>query len=193
MICLICGKASADALTHPGCRGRYTIDGCFAIVQYKGIIKKLLYQYKYKPNLSDLHRFMTELFYEGMIQSEELYKLFPNAILMPIPLHSSRLRSRGYDQVSLLTKSIAKKTGLPILKGLKRIKKTESQFGLKREDRLKNIRDAFVVLEYHKQKDRTILLVDDIVTSGTTLAEAARVLKRGGYKKVYGLAFAHGE
>jgi len=136
---------------------------------------------------------MTELFYEGMIQNEELYKLFDTAVLVPIPLHPSRLRSRGYDQVALLTKSIAKKTGLPMVKSLKRIKKTDSQFGLKREDRLKNIRDAFAVLPYEKGKEQTILLVDDIVTSGTTMAEAARVLKREGYKKVYGMAFAHGE
>lgn len=193
MICLICGKASIDSLTHPGCKGKYTIDGCFAIVQYKGIIKKLLYQYKYNPNLSDLKAFLSELFYEGMIQHEILYPKLQNAILVPIPLHSSRFRSRGYDQVDLLTQSLAKKIKLPIKPLLKRVKKTKSQFGLRREERIRNIRDAFEVIPKADAKDRTILLVDDIVTSGTTLAEAARMLKREGYKKVYGLAFAHGE
>ena len=168
------------------------IDGCFAIVSYAGIVKKLLYQYKYRPNLSDLRSFLAELFYEGMIQNELLYKQFDNALLVPIPLHTSRLRSRGYDQVALLTDELSKQSGLPVRKLLRRVKKTASQYGLKREDRMQNIKDAFTVLETEKH-ERTILLVDDIITSGTTLAEAARVIKRGGYKKVYGLAFAHGQ
>lgn len=193
MICLICGKAAIDGLTHPRCQGRYTIDGCFAIVQYRGIIKKLMYTYKYKPYLSDLHTFLVDLFYEGMIQDELLYKKLKNAVLTPIPLHPSRLRSRGYDQVGLLTNEIGKRTNLSVARILKRIRKTELQFGLKREDRIANIKGAFAVSNGKNDKGKTVLLVDDIVTSGTTLAEAARVLKKGGYREVYGLAFAHGE
>jgi competence protein ComFC len=193
MICLICGKSSIDSLTHPGCLGKYTIDGCFAIVQYKGIIKKLLYQYKYNPNLSNLKEFLSELFYEGIIQHEVLYPKLQSAILVPIPLHASRFRTRGYDQVDLLTQSLAKRLDMPVKHLLKRVKKTRSQFGLKREERIRNMREAFEIEPGSKYADKTVLLVDDIVTSGTTLAEAARMLKREGYKKVYGLAFAHGE
>jgi ComF family protein len=189
----MCGKASIDGLTHPRCQGRFTIDGCFAIVQYKGLVKKLMYTYKYKPYLSDLYTFLTDLFYEGMIQHELLYKKLEKGILTPIPLHPSRLRARGYDQVGLLTEAIAKRTRLPVSHLLKRVKKTDSQFGLKREERIRNIKDAFAVLPDKNHTDKTILIVDDIVTSGTTLAEAARVLKREGYRKVYGLAFAHGQ
>ena len=192
MICLVCGRPSIDALTHPRCRGHYTIDGCFAIVSYSGIIKKLLYQYKYRPNLSDLRSFLAALFYEGMIQNELLYKQLDNALLVPVPLHAVRLRSRGYDQVALLTKNVSKLSDLPAEQLLRRVKKTSSQYGLKREERVRNMKDAFEVLN-NNAKEKTLLLVDDIVTSGTTLAEAARVLKKAGYGKVYGLAFAHGQ
>ena len=112
---------------------------------------------------------------------------------MPIPLHERRLKKRDYNQVELLAKGLGIKLHRPVLSLLQRAKGTKSQFGLSREERLKNLRDAFVFTGKKPQPDTTVFLIDDIVTSGATLLEAAKVLKRVGYKKVYGLTLAHGQ
>ncbi|MBI4096276.1 MAG: hypothetical protein HY425_00990, partial [Candidatus Levybacteria bacterium] len=98
MICLVCNKNTLDGLTHSSCQGKYSIDGVFAGIAYKGIVKKLIYNFKYKPYLSDLKESLTELFYESIIQQEifqNVYKITP--VLVPIPLHAKRLRERGYN------------------------------------------------------------------------------------------------
>lgn len=181
-----------DGLTHPRCVGKYHIDGCFAAVSYTKIIKKVLYTYKYKPYLSDVKSVISDLFYESIIQQEKLMQVGENAILVPIPLHTKRLKNRGYDQVYLLAKELAIRSNLQVIQLLKRVKETKSQYGLKRSDRQENLHDAFLCSK-KSTTDTTVFLLDDIVTSGATLVEAARVLKKAGYRTVYGLAFAHGQ
>src|SRR3990172_6154966 len=63
-ICLVCGNPSYNGLTHPGCLGKYTVDGSFTGVVFNSISKKLIYQFKYKPYLSSLSAFLAELIYE---------------------------------------------------------------------------------------------------------------------------------
>src|SRR3990172_8974689 len=97
MICLVCNKGSIDGLTHPGCRSQYAIDGAFCAVAYKGIVKKLIYNFKYKPYLADLKNSLVELFYESIIQNELFMRRIEQSsnesmVIIPIPLHSKRLR-----------------------------------------------------------------------------------------------------
>lgn len=191
MICLVCNKGSIDGLTHPGCRGKYTIDGAFCAVAYKGIVKKLIYNFKYKPYLADLKNTLVELFYESIIQQEifqQVYKSSP--ILLPIPLHPKRLRKRGYNHAQLLAESLSEKLKLRLIEVLQRTKDTKSQFGLKLKDRKENIKDAFILNSKFIIRDSNIFLVDDILTTGSTLLEAARILKKNGAKKVWGLTLA---
>lgn len=192
MICLVCNKNTLDGLTHPGCRGKYSIDGVFAGIAYKGIVKKLIYNFKYKPYLSDLKESLTELFYESIIQQEifqNVYKITP--VLVPIPLHAKRLRERGYNHAKLLAEGLSGKLNLQVIDVLRRTKDTKSQFGLKLKDRKENISGAFSLSpNIPITQFPNILLVDDILTTGSTLLEAARVLKRHGVKKVWGLTLA---
>jgi len=190
MICLVCNKNSIDGLTHPACRSKYTIDGAFSAVAYKGIVKKLIYNFKYKPYLSDLKKTLVELFYESIIQQEifqKAYKSFP--VLVPIPLHLKRLRKRGYNHSELLAKGLSNSLNLKLLNILQRTKETKSQFGLKIKDRKENLKDAFLLNTKYKMPD-IVFLVDDILTTGSTLLEAAKVLKKNGAKKVWGLTLA---
>ena len=196
-ICLICKKASIDGLTHPYCLSKYSIDGAFSAINYKGVAKKLVYQFKYKPYLTDLKIVLSELFYEALIQKERFNAIIhPPAgrspILVPIPLHHSKLKSRGYNQAEILANELASKLELRTQNLLERIKDTKSQVGLEKEERQKNIKDAFKVsnqrLEVISQK--SFLLVDDVLTTGSTLLEAAKVLKRNGAKKVWGITLA---
>lgn len=192
MICLVCNKGSFDGLTHPRCRGKYKIDGAFSAIAYKGIVKKLIYNFKYKPFLSDLNKTLVELFYESIIQNEIFQKVYASKpILVPIPLHSQRLRKRGYNHAKLLAEGLSKKLDLKVLEILERTKDTKSQFGLKLDDRKKNLKNAFSILPNTSiTRHHNILLVDDILTTGSTLLEAARILKKNGVKKVWGLTLA---
>lgn len=196
MICLVCNKYAMDGQTHPGCRTRYTIDGAVASIAYRGVAKRLIYQFKYKPYLTDLQHVMTDFFYEGLIQNEQFNILLQQEIiLVPIPLHTDKQRERGYNHSEILSKNIGKRLGLETKNMLKRIKKTQTQANLKREERKENMKDAFAVenSQFSTFNSQFVILVDDIVTSGSTMLEAARVLKQAGVAKVWGIALAHGK
>lgn len=189
--CLICSRPSFDGLTHPRCKGKYTIDGYFAALNYKGVLKRLIYQFKYSPYLTDLQTVLGDLLYERFIQDELFMKaLQGNPVFIPIPLSQTKLRKRGYNHAEILAKNLGKKFGFDVQNVLKRVKETKPQYGLKREERIRNIRDAFGMKNIQKTKSKVALLVDDIVTTGSTLVEAANVLKRNGFEKVYGIILA---
>lgn len=192
-ICLVCGKGAVDGLTHPVCKKPTSIDGAWASLVYVGIVKKLVYTFKYKPYVSDLRETLGELFYEGIIQKEGFAHLsLEQAVLVPIPLSRKKQKQRGYNQSRLLAEDLGKRLGLPVIDLLLRQKETAPQFGLKREERVSNIHDAFG-LKSDNICYPTILLVDDLCTSGTTMNEAAKLLKKAKVvKNVYGLSLAHG-
>jgi ComF family protein len=187
---------------------RYEIDGVFASVGYKGVVKRLIYQFKYNPYISDLCVLLDELFYEGVIQKEIVFNLLKSEIVFaPIPLHKRRLRLRGYNQAYILAKGLAGRmmkdkiigsynnSAELILDCLERTKATRPQYGLSQKERGENIRGAFEVKEIFLERLRKaggVFLVDDIVTTGATLREAGKLLKRAGVKRVYGLVLAHG-
>ena len=183
-------------MTHFGCVGRYTIDGVFTGIEYKGIVKKLVYNFKYKPYLSDLKSLLVELLYEGIVQNEAFSKVYQdnrhNLILAPIPLYASKLRIRGYNQAEILAKELSKRLNIKMINVLERTKNTRPQVGLKREERIRNISGAFEIIRGKKEiiKNSFVFLVDDVLTTGSTLLEATNVLKRNGVKKVWGIALA---
>lgn len=197
-ICLVCNRQAVDSITHPVCRSRYVIDGITASVAYKGIIKKLIYAFKYKPFLSDLEKILTDLFYEGLIQNEQFNKvIYSDSIFIPIPLYPQRFRERGYNQSEILAKNLSIQFKIPNLSVLSRIRQTETQTKLKREERRDNIKGVFIIsnkkaIEYINTRNIQVILVDDVITSGATMLEAANVMKRAGVKKVWGIALAHG-
>jgi len=193
-VCGICQKGSIDGMTHPKCRTAYGIDGIISSIEYKGIVKKLLYQFKYKPYLSDLKTILGKLFYEGLIQQEAFEKFVSkeNVVITAVPLHKSRERSRGYNQSELLAKELSISLKIPYHKLLIREKQTKPQFELKKEERKKNILGAFSLNPKLKTQNlKNIILVDDITTTGATLRECAKILKQSGVSKVLGVTLAH--
>ncbi len=194
-ICAVCNRPAIDGITHPGCIGKYTLDGVIASMSYAGLMKKLLYQFKYKPHVTDLTDTLSELFFDGLIQNEQFYRvLHQKPILVPIPLHKERLRSRGYNQATILAHALSKKLSLPVREILLRQKKTESQFLLTRNERTSNMKQAFQVKKsVDVLRDEHVFLIDDVTTSGITFLEAAKVLKKEGVTSVWGIALAHGQ
>lgn len=218
-ICLVCNSRAIDGITHPRCRGKYTIDGSLASVVYKGMMKRLIAAFKFKPYVSDLQNVLTDFFYEGLIQQEQFARILKTeSVFVPIPLHRDRQLKRSYNQAEFLAKSLGKRLQIPTKKLLTRSKNTRNQFVLTREERKENIKGAFEInkKELHSFRDTKfhslrkvdnslslqlwgsgspvqVILVDDVITSGTTIVEAANVLKRQGVKSVWGIALAHGK
>ena len=109
-----------------------------------------------------------------------------------IPLHRQRERDRGFNQAELLAKQLGKWLHTPIQNAIIRTRKTSPQAELSREERLTHLRGAFTVADKNLAKGKVIAVVDDVATTGTTLNEVAKLLKKHGAKKVYGVVFAHG-
>ncbi|MCL2703719.1 MAG: ComF family protein [Defluviitaleaceae bacterium] len=108
--------------------------------------------------------------------------------LVPVPLHKSRINERGFNQAGLLALALEGEYGIPVFNALIRTQKTESMYGLTRTRRFENVRGAFTVSG--DVRDKNIILVDDIYTTGATVEECARVLKKAGAKRVCALTFA---
>jgi ComF family protein len=139
---------------------------------------------------------MTDLIYEKVIQDELFTSLLKSRpVLVPVPITKTRKRDRGYNQSEILAKNLAKKFNLRVINCLARVKETKSQVGLNKKERSENIKDAFalnskLIIQGSELENATILLVDDVLTSGATMNEAAKILKRAGVKSVWALAFA---
>jgi ComF family protein len=118
----------------------------------------------------------------------------PFDYLIPVPLFYYRENWRGFNQAEEIAVCVGGKMKVSMCKGLKRIKMTKQQALMKtKEDREKNIREAFVVANdwKGKLKGKKVLLVDDVFTSGTDMRECTKMLKKAGAKIVWGLALAH--
>ncbi|HXK36612.1 MAG TPA: ComF family protein [Candidatus Paceibacterota bacterium] len=114
-------------------------------------------------------------------------------VIVPIPLHPSRLRRRGYNQAALLAKRVALIAGLPHVDALVRVKKTASQVGTgSRRERMENMANAFEIARSGKVNGKRILLMDDVCTTGATLSAAADALRRAGASRVIGAVVTRG-
>lgn len=185
--CPKCGKINDNGKYCLECRDDLALFGMLISADYRhGPTKEMIHQFKYSgarefaPILADL---MTQRLYK-LKKSKEM-------ILVPVPLYFWRQRDRGYNQSEILAKIIRKKLGLKILNPLKR-KKTKPQVGLSGRARRKNLEGAFYLRKNVDIKDKTIILIDDVSTTGTTLEECAKVLRAAGAKRVWGLVIARG-
>ncbi|MFA5652135.1 MAG: phosphoribosyltransferase family protein [Candidatus Paceibacterota bacterium] len=169
-----------------------------ALFQYKNkISRKAIWAIKYNKNQKILNKF-SSLMYEYILEEitdEISFSNFNNPILIPIPMHENNLKRRGYNQSELLAREILKKDdgkNFEIsINALKKIKETPHQSELKnKNDRLKNLKDCFCA-NRDIIKNRNIILIDDVITTGTTMNEAAKTLKNAGAKKVIGFSLAH--
>lgn len=131
--------------------------------------------------------------------AEEILKRYAGTILLwkaealvPIPLHGSRRRKRGFNQAELLAKELSRRSGIP-MEGrlLIRKKRTKPQKELNDRERISNLKNAFSVRK-GKISYQKIILVDDIYTTGSTVEEAARILKENGVQTVYFLSICVG-
>lgn len=186
-VCPVCQRQAVGGKTHPGCQGRYRLDGLVVAARYRGPIKKTIGKVKYKW-VYDIGKTLVDLLAASLWR----FGIPDDLILVPIPLHKRRQNWRGFNQAEVLAKNLAKKFNVRILDCLDRVIETKSQVGLKRDERRKNVKAAFKVSQMSLVKGQMFLLVDDVYTSGATMAECCKVLKKAGAKSVWAAAIALG-
>ncbi|GAB4303086.1 MAG: ComF family protein [Desulfuromonadia bacterium] len=154
---------------------------------YGGVIADLIHDLKYGKK-TVRRRVLGELLLERL---GETVSRWGADILVPVPLHPSRLRSRGFNQSLLLGEVIAPLLSLPIERSLLlRTRQTPSQTTLSRQQRLTSPKGSFALADPERVRGRSVLLLDDVMTTGGTLNECARVLVRGGAVEVSALTVA---
>ncbi len=128
------------------------------------------------------------------LEAKKYFSLLQNPVLVPVPLHRRREKWRGFNQAELLARAISKELRLPVKKLLKRVRTTTPQVDLKKEKRLENVKDAFSFDSQEKidLKNKTIILIDDVATTCTTLEECAKILYSNGARNIWGLVLARG-
>lgn len=184
-ICPMCEKPAIEGFTHPRCQTRYSLDGLTSFFHYNGPVRKAVKAIKYRM-VSDLANEFMHLVPANSLQSM-IYD--PRSILVPVPLHPKRLRDRGFNQAELLGKLLAAHLRVPMRTDiLRRVKETVPQVEMKKRDaRLKNMEGVFelnIDALTHRRID-TVLLFDDVFTTGATMRSAVNVLKRAGVKRVW--------
>lgn len=169
-----------------------------AVYQYKNkLLRKAIWAIKYNKNKKIIEKF-SGILYEFILENvtDELsFSNFSSPLFIPIPMHKNNLRERGYNQSVLILEEIIK-----IDKGnnfdvsfdaLIKEKETPHQSKLKnRKDRLNNLKNCFFANE-QLVKNRNIILIDDVITTGTTMDEASKTLRNAGAKRVIGFSLAH--
>lgn len=157
-----------------------------AYASYSGGLRELIHLLKYdqiRPAANVLGRMLGEVIsgLEPLFGENEI-------VVIPVPLHSSKRRQRGFNQAEMIARAALKSFRHPMALHcdvLERRRATESQIGLTRHQRRENMRGAFLVARPELVEEREVLLVDDVFTTGTTVSECARVLRRAGASKVY--------
>lgn len=201
--CLSCGKSGQDlclpCLNEAGEAERESLDWVFPLYDYRhpSIKKAILFlKYKYRKRLANIFaenmhgRILEELGDLSQIEN------FRDPILIPIPLSKKRYRERGYNQSMLLCEKLVKLDKNQNFKLEKDIlikhRETIHQAKIRnRNERLKNLIGTYTVKNKEKIKNRNIILIDDVTTTGATLTEAKKILRKSGAHKVIAFTIAH--
>ena len=195
-LCLRCGKElESDQMEYcyDCSRHQRSFERNFALLNYDDKARNSMVAIKYKNRREYLD------FYGKAIcvrYGRQLHWIRPE-IIVPVPVHPSRKRIRGFNQAEVLAEIIGDELGIPVCPDvLRRSKKTAPQKELNPVERLRNLEQACVPGKLPEKKNgkiETVLVVDDIYTTGSTLEACTRVLKRMGVKKVYGVTICIGE
>lgn len=163
------------------------LDLCCTILPYDGTTKRLLHRLKFKPDPA------TARYFKWLLTNKVNWAKLPvSNLVVPVPLSPQRIAKRGFNQTELLFHPWCREKPLPWGNALIRTRDTQPQWQLTPLERSKNIKGAFNVIDPESVRSKTILLVDDILTTGLTMNECARTLKKAGAIKVHGLALASG-
>ncbi len=183
-ICSKCGRPSKTTFCSECYRKRRYFKMARPYGVFEGVLKEAIHLFKYEKK-EGLSKGL------GILMCRTLNGLSWNFdYIVPVPLHKKKEKARGFNQTGLLGEYISKRRNIPLFPGLIKTLDTPSQVGLPYNERRTNIMDCFTLKYTERIKNKSILLIDDVMTTGTTIEECSKVLLAGGAKDVYVLCLA---
>ncbi len=206
LVCPLCVESSYTGKTHQRCKNRYAVDGVVSVWDYDRVIKNCIHELKYH-DVYHIAKELTERALIVMIKDKERFSDFlqfianDDVVITFVPAHCSRFflptynnkqkNKKGFFAVpsekrhaQIIAKELANALGRKEEVLLKKIKKTQRQAKLNKEERAKNVKNSFIVDK--KEVPQRVVLVDDVFTTGATIRECGKVLKRSGVREVWG-------
>jgi ComF family protein len=164
-------------------------DKAVAIVRFRGAVRHAIHALKYGRQRYWLRALESWL----LAGADSLLKRDGVDVIVPVPLYPLRERERGFNQAWLLVQALSREREIPSArKALARVRATETQTHLDRQERMANLHGAFVARETGRIAGKRVLLVDDVLTTGSTANECARVLRKAGATSVLVFTVARG-
>lgn len=185
-LCPGCGLPEPSGNLCPACAHEPPVlDGIRSPFRFEGLMREAIHQLKYH-NLRALAEPLAQLLRDYLLENP-----VPGEVLVPVPIHPRRWRERGYNQSQLLAQALGRLTGLAVISdSLVRLTHADPQARTATvRERISNVASAFACRD-GRLKDRWLILIDDVATSGATLSAATDALKKSGAKSVWGLALA---
>ena len=185
LLCINCyEKINFYPLTIQSEIQNWSLEKIIVAAQYEGVIKKLITTLKYQ-SVKDIGQTLARIIYYATN--------FPQVdSITSVPLHQKRQRQRGFNQATEIALELSRLTQIPFARLLKRTKHSQPQAKISdKNKRLSHLKNTFA-LNQKVANLKSVLIIDDVTTTGTTLNECAQVLTQAGIKKIYGLAVAHG-
>ncbi len=184
-ICPLCGRPVSQGGLCSFCRSDPPpLDGIRSIAYFEGIMRQAIHRFKYE-NLQALAIPLGEMMSDYWRRSP-----LPADVIVPVPLHPHRERERGFNQATLLARELGKRIDLPVVIGsLIRVRETAPQVGLSAQERRENVEGAFLCSD-ERLAGRRVLLIDDVCTTGATLAACGIALREGSARSVWALTLA---
>jgi len=194
--CIGCKMKSPLGKTCVGCRN-WSLDNLFVVSDYKNkVLEKIIKAFKYRfvVDLAESFNPLVKRYIHFLAKERHFSILADNPFIIYVPLHYRRFNWRGFNQAEIIAKMIAEITNLRIEDSAlirSSISKPQAEID-KKSERLENMMNQFRISTDKNIKGKTLLLIDDVCTTGATLNECARILKEAGAKKVIGFVIARG-
>ncbi len=192
-VCPNCCNSSFSGEIHQNCIKKYGLDGLISMWDYEALIKKLVYKIKYDGSTHIIHECVENSFKLIARDINRFYSFLSflssgNTYITYVPMYIKKEKRRGFNQAKLIARELAKKVETRFISLLEKVVDTEDQAKLSKEERLKNVKNCFKF--YDRPGLSQVLLVDDVFTTGATMKECCKILKKAGVQKVWGFTLA---
>jgi competence protein ComFC len=194
LFCPLCQQSSLTGERHENCTSLYGLEGLASIWEYEGVIKSLLHNIKYNGMTHAVAETVQNT-YISMAGDVMRFKPFLSYLLSRdtyityVPMFKRKEKLRGFNQAAVFAQEVGKAVGKSVVSLLEKIVDTKAQVDLTKEERLQNVKGAFQ-LKSETLIPQNVVLVDDVWTTGATMKECCKVLKKSGVEKVWGFTIA---
>ena len=188
--CYYCERPSFLGFTHPGCKRSEGIDGSLSLYLYTGLFKRILHESKYKGAFIVL-KALISISGQGIYDEVGYWKRIYNPLITYVPLNINRLKQRGFNQSKIIAEKYSRLNEIESIECLSRVLNTPHLANIKdKSERKRNIKNAFIFTG--QTIPQSVILVDDVITTGATVLECAKVLKKEGVQTVLTISLAKG-